>query len=258
LIKSKSNVLYRIIKRLFDWSYRQSSSMIVLGTDMLEVMRAKTSSDHKISIIENWANIKDITPMQFQSNQLIKKLKLGNKIVFTFAGNLGRVQGLEFLFRIIRQIDNPLVCFLFIGDGALLSELKDQVLKYKIKSVIFAGSMPRNQQNIFLNAAHFGLVTLAGDLYGLGVPSKSYNILAAGKPIFFIGNKDTEVAKMVLRNKCGYVFDESEEKELLIFFNQLTLKSVDQFEAMGLISRRIAESNYSKDHILYKFRSTIQ
>lgn len=49
----------------------------------------------------------------------------------------------------------------------------------------------RSQQNDFLNACDIGIVTLNDGMYGLGVPSKSYNIWAAGKPILYIGDDNS-------------------------------------------------------------------
>jgi glycosyltransferase involved in cell wall biosynthesis len=257
IINSSRNVFYKLAKNLFDWSYKQADQLIVLGVDMLDVMRSKTGASQSISIIENWANIEEIKPKLFSTNPIILKYDLVDKIVFTFAGNLGRLQGLEFLFRVIRKITNTQVHFLFVGGGALLDFFKTEIQQNGIGSVTFTGHMKRKEQEIFLNAAHFGLVTLSSDLYGLGVPSKSYNIMAAGKPILFIGNKQTEIARMVVKEECGFVFDENEETELLDFFNGINASEILLAEKMGQNARKIAESKYSKPHILEKFKKLL-
>lgn len=257
IIKSSNNFIYKLTKSIFDWSYCQADRLIVLGADMLEIMRGKTNPDLPVTIIENWANITDIQPEPYQFNPLVKQYGLEDKIVFTFAGNMGRVQGLEFLFNIIKQIRNPRVHFLFVGSGALLNEFSTLTSLWKITNVTFAGTMPRNQQHVFLNAAHFGLVTLSAAIYGLGVPSKSYNIMAAGKPILFIGNKKSEIGKMVIEEACGYSFEDGEEIELLNFFNGLDQQSILDAEIMGIHSRRLAETKYSEAHILNKFKKIL-
>ncbi|MEN0053978.1 MAG: glycosyltransferase family 4 protein [Mucilaginibacter sp.] len=254
IINSSQNIFYKTVKRIFDWSYKQANLLIVLGADMYDVMRTKTKPDQSIEIIENWANIEDIKPDEFSTNPVIQKYDLVDKVVFTFAGNLGRVQGLEFLFNIIKKVTNTRVHFLFIGGGALLDFFQAEVQRNGINSVTFTGHMDRREQNVFLNAAHFGLVTLSSELYGLGVPSKSYNIMASGKPILFIGNKQTEIARMVVKESCGYVFNEKEETELLNFFNNLNSSHISLAASMGQKARRVAELKYSKSHILEKFK----
>lgn len=76
-----------------------------------------------------------------------------------------------------------------MGDGAL----KDKLIKYVeeiglTNKINFFGNYSREEQNKILNYTDIALVTLSKGMYGLGVPSKTYNILAAGKPILFIGD----------------------------------------------------------------------
>ncbi|HEX8376324.1 MAG TPA: glycosyltransferase family 4 protein [Pedobacter sp.] len=256
LIKSDRSFLFRVARSIFNWSYRQADHLIVLGRDMKDVMEKKAPNT-SISVIENWADIERVQPGEFLENPLIKQFQLEQKIVFTFAGNIGRVQGLEFLFNVIKQVSNKEIHFLFIGSGALLESLKKDIEASGIKFVTFAGAMQRSQQNTFLNAAHFGLVTLSSRLYGLGVPSKSYNIMAAGKPILFIGDKNTEIAKMVIESDCGYVFDENDEASLVSFFNELEFSNLANFKKMGVRARKLAEARYSEKYILGKFKDTL-
>jgi len=257
VISSTRNIFYRIIKKVFDWGYNQADKLIVLGSDMLEIMRNKTRSDISIEIIENWADVEHIYPLDITENPLVQKYQLQGKIIFNFSGNIGRVQGLEFLFRIITKVNNPLIHFLFIGDGAMRSYLQHYVEQNHITCVTFAGSRPRNEQVYFLNAANFGLVTLDENLYGLGVPSKSYNIMAAGKPILFIGNLNTEIGRMVQTKNCGYAFGCDSELALIEFFNNLSYSDLENAHIMGQKARELAETSYNQYVILERFKHAI-
>lgn len=257
IIKSTNTLFYRGIKQAFNWSYKQADVLIVLGADMLEVMGNKIGDNQRIRVIENWADTVNIQPALFAENQLVQSYNLHDKIVFTFAGNIGRLQGLEFLFSVIKQVTNPRVHFLFVGNGAMLGTLKAEVEKTQIKCVTFIESMPRSEQHVFLNAAHYGLVTLTSDLYGLGVPSKSYNIMAAGKPILFIGNKQTEIGKMVVEQQCGLAFDEMEKDKLIRFFNDIGQDDLYLAGQMGKKARLLAATKYSRNFIVNKFKEVI-
>lgn len=257
ILPSKNNLLYKLLTLIFDWSYRQGNHLIVLGRDMKEILTKKTHGKNSITIIENWADLEEITPEPFLQNELIIQKKLEDKIVFLFAGNLGRLQGLPFLFDIIKQVNNDLLHFAFVGDGALLPQLKETVLTNKIENVSFWGTFPRKAQSKFLNASTFGVVTLDSDVFGLGVPSKSYNILAAGKPIFFLGNKNSEIAQMISEHDCGIVFTQDEENKILDFFNQLNFNKLDSFYQKGINSRLAAKTIFSKQNSLQKFKSLI-
>ena len=56
-----------------------------------------------------------------------------------------------------------------------------------------------------MTAAHVHLVTLKPDMNGLSVPSKIYGILAAGRPVIFIGPEQSEAARIVRESQCGVV-----------------------------------------------------
>ena len=144
---------------------------------------------------------------------------LENKIVIQFAGNIGRAQGLEELISIFSKCDDNKFHFLFIGDGAILNDLKLRTIKNK--NITFLGSLPRKDQNNFLNACDIGLVTLKSNMFGLGVPSKSYNILAAGKPILCIANPNSEIGLMVKFNDVGWVLDNSELNRIPDLLNRI-------------------------------------
>jgi hypothetical protein len=256
-IINSNSVKYRLLLKIFNWGYNKADKLVVLGRDMLEIFKTKTNLNQPVHVIQNWADIDLIKAEDFSTNPLISEHGLKEKIVFAFAGNLGRVQGLEELFVLIGKVTNPIVHFIFIGDGAITGNLKKYVAHNKIQTVTFVDSMPRSKQNIFLNACHVGLVTLNDNFYGLGVPSKSYNIMAAGKPILFLGNKESEIATIIRENDCGYVFDIDDKNKLLNFFNNLNFADVDTISKKGLKSRALAETSYSRDIILEKFNSVI-
>ncbi len=254
IIRSKSNLIYMGLKSVFNWSYRKADKLIVLGRDMADIMSGKTKNKTEISIIENWADLENIQVSTFEENDLIEELGLRDKIVFLFAGNLGRLQGLSYLMELIKEVDNNLLHFVFVGNGALLEKLNDFAKTEELNNVTFLGSLPRSKQNVFLNACHFGIVTLEQEVYGLGVPSKTYNILASGRPVFFIGNKKSEVAQMINEFKCGVCFDKDERAETINFLNTLNERNLQVFRLMGLQARSVAEGNYAKEAILNKFK----
>ena len=87
-------------------------------------------------------------------------------------------------------------------------------------------------------------MTLQDGMYGLGVPSKTYNILASGRPILFLGPKNSEIDLLVRKNGIGYCgWPEKWNKEELI--------------TMGKNSRLLAETKYSERVILDKFLKAI-
>lgn len=223
--------MYSIFKHIFDNAYSKADQLIALGRDMAYILEQKVKKGTKykkphITIIENWADIENITPQSFPEG----------KIIIEYAGNIGRVQGLDIIMDKLPQD----IEFHIYGTGAMEEKLKSK----KQKNVFFHGPYFRSQQNEVLAACHISLVTLQSGMYGLGVPSKTYNILAAGRPILFLGPKNSEI-DLLVREKCiGYCeWPQQWNKDTLI--------------EMGMRARKLAEMEYSKSIILNKFLQAI-
>lgn len=224
--------LYGVFKHIFDRAYSKADQLIVLGRDMANVLEQKIKDSlkgnvsPKITIIENWADIDNIKPQPFPEG----------KIIIEYAGNIGRVQGLE---NVMDKLPGD-VEFHIYGTGAMEEKLKSR----KQKNVFFHGSYFRSQQNAILAACDIALVTLQDGMYGLGVPSKTYNILASGRPILFLGPKNSEIDLLVRESGIGYCgWPEKWNKEELI--------------TMGKKARLLAETKYSERVILDKFLKAI-
>lgn len=240
LLKSSSAV-YKLAKKFFDSSYACVDKFIVCGNDMKEVIMNKLGKQKKeIVVIQNWGDTERIIPLKTRDDL---------NITIQFAGNIGRVQGFEKVLQIIHKVQNPLVQFVIRGNGALIETLKERANR-EFKNLTVLGAYSRVEENDVLNSCDLSFVSLNSSMYGLGVPSKSYNCMAAGKPILFLGPKNSEIYTMVNTCKIGYSFDIDDVDSVTYFINGLTIDSKVAFKAMGLEARRCVESIYSKEKLL--------
>ncbi|WP_185287514.1 glycosyltransferase family 4 protein [Chryseobacterium lactis] len=254
LVNNEKSFKYKLVRKIFNKSYSTFDHIIVLGRDMKDVFTEKLQSFKKkpqISIIENWADIKNIYPEKKDTGSL------SNKVHFQFAGNLGSIQGLDTLIEIIGRISNENVTFEFVGSGKMKPYLENYVLTHQLKNVFFNPPYPRSEQNNILNSCDVAIVTLSDKMLGLGVPSKTYNILAAGKPVLYIGDKNSEVGLLIKEYNIGYQFDPGDQEGMLRFFNQLSSHEVTSILEKGANARKLAEEKFSEKIILNKFINTI-
>ena len=224
--------MYSLVKHFFDNAYSKADQLIALGRDMADMLgrkvnnALKTGGGPKITIIENWADIDNIKPQPFPDG----------KIVLEYAGNIGRVQGLD---KVMDRLPDDMEFHLY-GTGAMEETLKAR----KQKNVFFHGPYFRSQQNTVLAACDIAVVTLEDGMYGLGVPSKTYNILASGRPILFLGPENSEIDLLVREKGVGYCgWPEKWDKEALA--------------EMGARARKVAVEEYSEVTILNKFLNAI-
>ncbi|WP_449401107.1 glycosyltransferase family 4 protein [Chryseobacterium wanjuense] len=232
IIKSQESFIYKILKIIFDRAYSKADKLIVLGRDMQKVIEnkiKKLTKNSKIFIIENWGDSIGIYPVS-KAKVFEETSSLSKKIVFQYAGNIGRVQGLLELLEVIKDISNNNLAFYFVGEGAVKNAMLEYVKANDLKNVYFDGVYSRKDQLFVLNSADVAFVSLAEGMFGLGVPSKTYNILASGKPILYIGEENSEIDLLIKEKNIGYSFRHNERNKLIDFFNQFNEESVLDLE----------------------------
>lgn len=243
---------YNLLKSVFDKAYSRADQLIALGRDMKMVLEQKVARFEKrpkVTIIENWADLDIVSPMELPMHP--------DSLMLEYAGNIGRVQGLQSMMEDVRNANNPNMEFHLWGTGAEENSLKDFVNSHKMTNVVFHGAYLRSKQSEVINSCDLALVTLTEGMYGLGVPSKTYNIMAAGKAVLFIGEPDSEIGLLVKEKQIGYVLEPSDRDGIVKFLSGLTLEKRNDFAEMGRRARHVAESEYAKKIILNKFVEAI-
>lgn len=90
-------------------------------------------------------------------------------------------------------------------------------------------------------------------MYGLGVPSKTYNLLAAGKPVLFLGPKNSEIYRLIQSHDIGWAFDWNEADQLIQLINKWSIQDLPAIEARGNKARELVESTFTEAVQLAKF-----
>lgn len=240
--------VYNLALNVFNKAYASTDQLISIGRDMTEVLEEKCKSySHRsvISLIENWGDVENVHPSELFESE---------KITIQYAGNIGNAQGVGEFVDVLHEACCKDVAFSIWGTGSAETQIKEKVKEYDMSDCVhFHGAYLRSQQQMVLNSCDIALVRLVEGMYGLGVPSKTYNILAAGKPILYVGEENTEVWRMVKENGNGVCFEPNDTLGLKDFLQKLNTDYRTTLRAMGAISRKLAEDKYSKEAILKKY-----
>ncbi len=248
----KDSFRFKLLSWIYSNSYKKIDRIIVLGQDMKNLILEKVGrASNNVDIISNWAD-NNIYPIKNFNIEGYLGLEVEEKVVLTFSGNLGRVQGLLEFIDIVVNADNKNLIIVIIGDGALRELVVNKIRSESISNIFYFGPKPRAEQNLFLNACHISIVSLISGMKGLGVPSKTYNYLAAGKPILFIGDKGSEVDNYISKYDCGWSFSWSEEDKIVDFLRKLSILKIGEIRDKGDRSLYLSE-NFKKEKLLNLF-----
>ncbi len=241
------------------WLYKYASKIIVVGRDMKELVGEKTEGlDIPIDTIPNWSELEQVEPSPRNENKLLKELSLTDKLVFLYAGNMGYPNDLESIVWCAEKLkDDERFQFIFLGAGVKKSWLQKEVNTKSLKNITILDPKPRSEQNIFLNACDVALVSLVKQMWGVSMPSRTYNILAAGKPILALTEKDSELELVVKEDSVGWSVIPGEKENLLETIYQIydERKSLDE---KGINARNAALKKYALETAVEKYKISLK
>ncbi len=194
---------HRITGFIADAVRRQADGIIVLGPCMRDRLIARGVAAGKIHIAEHWASSTAIEPMPRPGNP-----DHPADLVVLYSGNLGMAHDLDTIQGAISNLrHDSRIRFLFAGTGDKRKVLADFCQDEGIESVEFRPFVARDRLSEGLAAGDIGLVTQREASCGAVVPSKAYGILAAGRPLLFIGPAQATPALLIARHQCGWRVD---------------------------------------------------
>jgi colanic acid biosynthesis glycosyl transferase WcaI len=181
-------------------SYHRSDAVVVLSEDLRANVLAKISPkhQHKVHVIPNFVDSDRITPRDRMTSYR-DELRIGNEQVVMYAGNVGYSQSLSMMLNAARQI--PEVTFVINGDGAAREELQRDAAG--LSNIRFSGYQPADRVAEVLATADIHVVPLRTGLGAVSVPSKTYSILAAGRPVVAAIDSGTEVTRILAESGAG-------------------------------------------------------
>lgn len=210
------------LRPLRNSAWRQADACVTLGPAMADAFAEAGVAAARTAIIPNWAPAGVRTRPRSAPNRLRREWNLDGRFVVAYSGNLGRVHDLEPVLALAETLrDEPNVVFLFIGDGAQRAELEAQVARRGLRNVQFRPSQPRDQLEESLTVGDVHLVTLRAGCERHVYPSKLYGIAAAGRPVVFIGPRDSDIGRVVDQHQLGLAAERGREVPIAEFLRHL-------------------------------------
>ena len=116
---------------------------------------------------------------------------------------------------------------------------------------------PKEELPDSLNACDVAVIALSAGMSGVSVPSRMYNIMAAGKPIIAIADMDSELALVIAEEDAGWVVPPGQPDNIVdtILHAQSHPGECTQ---KGTNGRRAVEKKYSFAQALAAYENLIE
>lgn len=199
---SGNRLLLRLARRLDATSCRRAAAVVVLSQDMRATLLARGLDGANIVVCNNFevvdvpteplADVLPADPARFR---------------ITFAGNLGRFQGLEDIVDAAHRIcpTRPDVDFVFVGAGVLAPALRERAGNLLGRQVHFVDHQPVAGAALALEHSQLAVVSLRPGIYRVAYPSKTMTCLAAGCRLLAVVEEQSELAALVRDEDLGSI-----------------------------------------------------
>lgn len=221
-IISNNSWFYKLWHKTNNRVYAKSKYLYTLSEGMKKAMNVSRLYETKVKVVPVWTNNTFFKEIPASKNKFIEKYNLQDKFIVSYSGNLGKTHPVEKIVDLAKNlVEDREICFLIIGEGDKKKFLLQRQNKLKLPNLKILDFQPTSLFPHVLAAAHIGVVTLESDAADLSVPSKTYNLMSAGKPILTIAKETSELAKIIKSNGIGENFSEHEIDEMSAFISSL-------------------------------------
>jgi len=209
----KTKILSYLLDKFVRFMYRNVDNIALSSKGFESKLKPYTRSNLIFNYFPQWADDLDMSldPAVLSTN---------DKIQFTFAGNVGKLQNLENIINAFCLLSNEYqekYQFNIIGDGSNIGNLR--LLANNNPNIVFHGKKQRSDMASYYKASDFLIISLIDKpIFSVTVPAKTQTYIAAKKPILAIINGDT--ASIIQDNNLGLCADPSQIDAITTMFQR--------------------------------------
>jgi len=241
--------LYRSLEVFSRQLYRSADKIIALDEAMADRLLVAGASSWQLRIIDHFADSRELQLLPRWPSSLRAELGLSDEFVVCYAGNHGRGHDFDTIVQALScqavSLGSPPIHWLFVGDGdekaRLLARVPDAMRPY-------VHSLPpqaRPKLGEVLAAGDIGLVSVKAEMQGLLAPSKLYGLLAAGRPLAYIGPERGRIPALLREHDLGIAVRNGEGAALLAGLRMI-MEDPSRWQRMSTLARHLAETRFDR------------
>ena len=256
----KGSLIWKIGRKIEDFTYRSADKIIVISEDFKRNIMEKGVPEEKIVVIPNWVDTEQVYPIAREDNILFDRYNLDrSKFYICYSGNIGHSQNLELLLEAAKRLKNELpdVHIVLIGEGAAKASLEKMVAEEQLDNVTILPFQPYEEIAHVFSLGDAGLIISKPGIGGSSVPSKTWSIMAAERPVLTSFDMDSELFRMVDSIGCGVCADASDVDALIACVKTLHADREAAVE-MGKRGREYVKAYLDKDVCTGMYVETIR
>ncbi len=200
-VVSRQSLAGRVFATVPRWALGSADTVLALGETMGGRLRALGARN--VATISNCADGEAVRPMPAEASHYRRERQWTAKFVVLYSGNMGLAHEFETLLGAAEVLRDEGLVFAFCGAGSRRAEVEAEAKRRSLTNVEFHPSVCREELGDLLAGGQLHAVTMRPRMAGLLVPSKVCGILAAGRPILYVGPAEGEIHDIISREDVG-------------------------------------------------------
>lgn len=253
----RNSIVIGLVRALEDFCLRRATIVQALSDGFLPNLKARKGSSANLLVIPPWLDTGFIQPLR-RGNAFSKEFGLDDYFTVLYAGNLGLSQGLGNVLSAAHLLAaHPEIRFVFVGDGARREELVAQSRQLRLTNVQFIPFQPRERLSEVLASADLSLISLRPGIGNGSLPSKIFPILASGRAVLAIVDRDSSIYNLIQQSHGGVTVTPSNPEGLA---NSILALSGDpeKRRKMGQEGRDYVVQHHSRGMAAHEFGAALQ
>jgi colanic acid biosynthesis glycosyl transferase WcaI len=247
-VLARRSLITRVVAAIADSSRKRADGIFVLGGCMRDRLMEHGIPFNKMYVAENWADGRLFEPDEPCG---------GRGLAILYSGNLGMAHDIATIESAMLQLRNDTrFRFAFAGGGSGRKALELFCREKDLGNVTFLPYRNRADLGSGLAEGDIGLVTQKPECLGDLVPSKLYGIMAAGRPVLFIGPKAATPSRIIAQFGCGWQIDCGDDAGLLFLLLHLAENTIEVRQA-GRNARQAFLENYDLEQGVSRIASVV-
>ncbi len=212
----EGSLLWKIGRKIEDYTYRSADEIIVISEGFKKNIMKKGVPEDKITVICNWPDDTNVHPVEKKDNPLFDRFQIPrDKFIVCYSGSIQMTQNWELLIDVAEDLkQNDDLLFVIIGEGDAKSGLETQVKDKDLYNIRLLPYMPREELNYVFSLGDAGLIISRPNTGSSAVPSKTWNIMMAGRPVIASFDIESELCELINKINCGLTSDAGKKEDL--------------------------------------------
>lgn len=210
----KGGLIWKIGRLIENFTYKHADKIIVISEDFKKNIMAKGVPEDKIVVIYNWVDQNKVVDVPREENKLFDAYGLDrSKFYIEYSGNIGLTQNMDMLLECMKEFQEfcPDLHLVLVGEGAYKSQVEEIVKRDNLTNVHILPFQPYDDISYVFSLGDAGLVISKPGVGANSVPSKTWSIMSASRPV--LANFDeNELKDIISNNNCG-IFTKAGDKE---------------------------------------------